>query len=52
MPTWRHFDPMPILSAEESADRATADDDPEGADETAESKKVVEETQVEALFDR
>ena len=52
MPTWRHFDPMPILSADEPADRATPDDDPEGPDEPAEGKKVVEETQVEALFDR
>ncbi len=52
MPTWRHFDPMPILSAEEPADRGTADDDPEGPDEPAESKKVAEDTQVEAMFDR
>ncbi|MGB5493762.1 MAG: hypothetical protein WBM97_04705, partial [Sedimenticolaceae bacterium] len=54
MPTWRHFDPMPILTEDEES-RATLSDDDDDDDDVAGDTVVqanMDEDAVEELFDR
>ena len=48
MPTWRHFDPMPILSADEKKQQGTV----EGDSHAGENEQADEEERVDRLFGR
>jgi VCBS repeat-containing protein len=43
MPTWRHFDPMPILSEDRKRNQTTVADDEEGRSEEDEQERAVQE---------
>ncbi|MCB1923306.1 MAG: VCBS domain-containing protein, partial [Gammaproteobacteria bacterium] len=50
MPTWRHFDPMPVLSAKQEKDKASVDD--QDNDFPNEDEDAQEDRKVDAMFDR
>lgn len=50
MPTWRNFDPMPVLSAKQEKDKASVDD--QDNDSPNEGEDAQEDRKVDAMFDR